>query len=408
MTTTPRTPRYWTSDSLQNFIEYFCLAQVQEDLRRNIKTMEMAINKGVIVELNDDPTLKRKMYADVYGQKGNRQKDKEITKQEVANMVFQVRTMTKEHGSTAKNVERSGVLFRNTTDVRTMNYAMDVFATIGNSVVTIQNEISRMTVALAEKQLEANNVVMDGFSKLFKSIEDGEKDMLVDRTTLNEIIRNRGRKTPSKVTNPEAATSKAITPKAINMLPCSSSSVNGLPCSSSTVNMLPCSSPPANISPSSSSARMVNDNKKEKEEFKRFAGNFSLIGSRKFMDVVNPWPGKEPKIPTQNRQENEEQQNRQENEEQQNSQEEQQNSQENEEEQESQGNYRSQENYPKSLMDVDLELFWNIEWAENINQSECVVDRNDYVINRNTKDQNSQSKREQGEDSGSRKRTRWE
>lgn len=145
---------------------------------------------------------------------------------------------------------------------------------------------------------------------------------------------------------------------------------------------------------------MVNDNKGDKDEFNRFSGNFSLIGTRKFTGVMNPWPEKKPEEEsgekrTQNCQENPHG---------------------NEEDPKSQENNpgnsgkldKLEENHDPyvSSMDIDLEILQNIQWTENVDNGQ---DQNGYVINGNVTNRNaSNGDRKQGESSGSRNKTRWE
>lgn len=304
-------PRYWTRENLENFIDYFSHAQVQEDLRANAKTLKDAIDQGVIVDVNDVPDvaerrmfLREKLKTIVYGEmKKDKKNEKRMIAAKVESMSFQKGTLIEDHGAAAKDVEKSGRIFRTSTDIRSMNHAMDIFATVGKLLVPVNNDIAKKRVELAKKEREAENIVKTAFERLFHSINEGERDILVDPLTLINVIRKRNKLPPiqktqngssgsssssdSTVGSPNATVEnpKVIVERNTPLSPKPTAMKLSTPAMKRNV---PATATATASDNNQSQASSQNDG--ENEEFTRFAGNFSLVGSQKFKGVKDPWP----------------------------------------------------------------------------------------------------------------------
>lgn len=189
-------PRLWSRENLELFVDYFCEAQIQDQYRVNLRTIANAIAQGVIVDVNDSVNgteeqhaeLKKQLKLCAYGEQEDRRQSVGRTAK-LEKMIFKKAVLSTEHSLAATRVDKLGRLFRNTTELRTMNYAMDVYATMGKTIIDAGNEIAQLRVELAKKEQECERLVFSNFIKLFKSIAIGEQDSLVDALTLVKIIK---------------------------------------------------------------------------------------------------------------------------------------------------------------------------------------------------------------------------
>lgn len=189
-------PRPWSREGLELFLRYYEAAHTRELLKSERDVYNTAVLEGLFYGVQDSPLyigLKRRMRQIVF--------DEHPPAESPNNRVDRMLHAKGEAGTAFSNsctkLHKLGSLFQNTTDQRTLAYALNSMTQTGLEIAAIQREITAMKVEMARKESTIETKVKDFFMKIFDSLAEGTSDTIVTTAELLRI-RNSPRLPPKR------------------------------------------------------------------------------------------------------------------------------------------------------------------------------------------------------------------